>query len=402
MARKAAFYRGPEGRERADREREQAAARNEARKNQQDAPFRFYCKVGETKQFIICDDAPDFFRYEHNLKNPQTGKWDTFTGCVKEFDHCAACEVTGKESYYAMYFTIIDLTPYETRDGKTVDFSRKLLVVKPAQQKKFQRMYDKAEAKGNTLRGALIEVTRDSDKDASIGNEIELLEYIEEDDMEAYTRTWKDREGKKHTEVSHEVLDYEAIFGEPDAEQIRALVGGEPVPGSRAHERSALGRSAVSRKGAGRNTDDDDDDEDGADDDADWDAPDRSATMKAKKPSRGRGGSDDDSEDDDDAPAPRKAAVGRSGVKAKPAPTKPRRAKVEEDESEDDDADGEEDAPAPRRRAGSSTSGRPSVGATKPARKAAVKDAAEEDEEEDDDAEATNRSNPRRLKANRK
>lgn len=402
MARKAAFYRGSEGRERADREREQAAARNEARKNQQDAPFRFYCKVGETKQFIICDDAPDFFRYEHNLKNPQTGKWDTFTGCVKEFDHCAACEVSGKESYYAMYFTIIDLTPYETRDGKTVDFSRKLLVVKPAQQKKFQRMYDKAEAKGNTLRGALIEVTRDSDKDASIGNEIELLEYIEEDDMEAYTRTWKDRDGKKHTEVCHEVLDYEDIFGEPDAEQIRALVGGEPVPGSRAHERSALGRAAVSRKSAGRRAnDDDDDDDDDTDDDADWDAPDRSATMKAKKPSRGRDDDDDGDSEDDDAPAPRKAAVGRGGVKAKPAPAKRRRASAEEDESEDDDADGEEDAPAPRRRAGSSTSGRPSVGATKPARKAAVK-GGDKEEDEDDDAEVTNRRNPRRLKANRR
>ena len=364
MTRKAAtYYTGAAGREKADRERERAAARAEARKNQSYMPFRFYVPVGETRQAIIVDEEPNFFRYEHALQNPRTKRWDTYTGCVMEFDNCPVCEATGKDPTYIMYLTVIDLTPFKTQDGKTVKYSRKLLAVKPAQQKKFQRMFEKAEAKGNSLRGALIEFTRDDDKSASIGNDIELVEYIDEDDLLSYTRSWKDKEGKRHDEDCFEPYDYPALFGEVDADQLRALVGGEPTPGSRKHESSALGRR-------GRKTDDDDDDED------DFESDKRTSRMKTKTKKRVEEDDDDDEdEDEEETPRSRRAAVA-SKTKAK-TPARRGKAVKEEDEDEDDD---EEEEP-PKTRAKSAGRSRPSLGK----RKAAVDDDEEEDEEDEEE-----------------
>lgn len=65
--------------------------------------------------------------------------------------------------------------------------------------------------------------------------------------METYTRSWKDKDGKKQTEVCHEPYVYEDLFEEPTEENLRALVGGRPSPGSRAADDAALGRPARSR-----------------------------------------------------------------------------------------------------------------------------------------------------------
>lgn len=326
-----AFYRGSAGREKADEELARQKARAEARKEQGNQPFRFRVAVGGTTQFVILDDAPDFYRFEHNLKNPQTGFWDTFTGCIKEWDNCPVCEAAGRDSYYALYFSVLDLTEFKTKDGTKHEFSRKLLVVKPAQQKKFIRAYTKAEKEGRTLRGAIFEVTRDGDKDSSIGNDIEFIEFMEEDELAGYVRSWKDKDGKKHTEDCSEPYDYDAMFEEPDADQLRALVGAEPTPGSRAHERKALGGSSSRR---GRKSDDDDDDEA-------YEKPERNQKMHGK----GRSRDEEDEDEDEGDEAPRRPARSRKGEDAAPARrTASRRGRDEEDGDEDDD-----DAPPARR-----------------------------------------------------
>lgn len=381
MTRKAAtYYTGAAGREKADRERERAAARAEARKNQSYMPFRFYVPVGETRQAIIVDEEPNFFRYEHALQNPRTKRWDTYTGCVMEFDNCPVCEATGKDSTYIMYLTVIDLTPFKTQDGKTVKYSRKLLAVKPAQQKKFQRMFEKAEAKGNSLRGALIEFTRDDDKSASIGNDIELVEYIDEDDLLTYTRSWKDKEGKRHDEDCFEPYDYPELFGDVDVDQLRALVGGEPTPGSRKHESSALGRR-------GRKTDDDDDDDD-------FESDKRTSRMKAKTKKRVEEDDDEEEDEEEETPKTRAKSAGRS----RPSLGR-RKAAVEEDDDDEEDEE-EDDTPVSRTRA--KTKAAPVKKPTTTRRGKRVEEDEEEDEDEDeDDAEATNKRNPRRVSMRR-
>lgn len=333
-------FRGAEGRERADEELAKQKARAEARKEQGHMPFRFRVAVGETTQFVVLDDAPDFFRHEHNMKNPQTGYWDIFTGCTKEWDNCPVCEATQKDSYYAMYLSVLDFTEFKTKDGTKHEFSRKLLVVKPAQQKKFIRAYNKAEKDGRTLRGAVFEVTRDGDKDSSIGNDIEFIEYMEEDDLASYVRSWKDKDGKKQTEDCSVPYDYDALFEEPDSDKLRALVGGEPAVGSRAYERKALGRRG------GREDDDDDDGDEGRSS--------RSSRRgggyeKAGKTDRMRTRSRDDDDDDDNAPAeePRGRTRSRRPVEDDDDAPEARSSTRTRRTRPTDDAD-EDDTPPPR------------------------------------------------------
>lgn len=337
-----AFYRGDAGREKAEEELARQKARQEARKEQGNQPFRFRVPVGETTQYVILDDAPDFFRFEHNLKNPQTGFWDTFTGCVKEWDNCPVCAVAERESYYAMYLTVLDFTEFKTKDGQKHEFSRKLLVIKPAQQKKFQRAFSKAEKDGRTLRGTLVEVTRDGEKDSAIGNDIEFIDVMDEDELTTYVRSWKDKEGKKHTEKCYEPYDYEQLFQEPDTEQLRALVGAAPAPGSRAHEDRELGRRN-SRRGR------DEDDED-------YEPAERKSRMGGNGRSRDADEDADGEDEEDSRPARRTAGRRSSEEDSKPARGSSRRSRDEEDEppfdpdEEDEDSGSRKKAPGVGRR----------------------------------------------------
>jgi hypothetical protein len=348
-----AFHRGSEGRHRTDIELARQKERAEQRKKQGNMPFRFYVPIGETRQIIICDDAPDFFMYEHNLPGPDK-KYRTFTGCIKEDANCPVCEASDKESYYAMFLTVIDLTPFETRAGEEVEFSRKLLVVKPGQQKKFLRFYEK----NKTLRGALFEMTRDGEKDASIGNDIEFVEFVPEEEMETYTRSWKDKDGKKHHENCSEVYDYEALFEEPTEESLRAIVGGRPSPGSKEADDRELGRRG-SRSARGR------DKGKAKDEDGDWEDDDDQREYKdEKKPARGR------TSVRDEEPASKRASARRGraepddadGAEAEPE-AKParrgrddsqrvtRKSRVEEPEDVDEDDAEPEEKPARTTRA---------------------------------------------------
>lgn len=373
--RRSQFYRGEVGMAKADEELTRQKARAEARKEQGNMPFRFRLSPGDTTQYVVVDDAPEFYRFEHNLKNPQTGYWDTYTGCVKEWDNCPVCEGTQKESYYALYLTVIDFTEFKTRDGTKHAFSRKLLVVKPAQQKKFIRAYNKAEKDGLTLRGAVFEVTRDGDKDSSIGNDIEYVEHMDEDELLTYTRSWKDKEGKKHSEKCYEVIDYEAVFEEPDTDKLSALMGAAPAPGSRAHsDRELRGRRSKSE-----------------DNDDDWEKADRKGKMSSR---RGR----EEPEEEVEEERPSRGARTRRGRDEEPEerPARGRRTAREEPEEPEEEAE----PPARPRRgkpAEEEPEERPRRGTTsrKPSRN-------EEDEPPFDEDEPTERKAPgvgRRVQA---
>lgn len=377
------IYRGAAGRAKADEELAMQKKQAEARKAQGHQPFRFKVGVGETTQFIILDEAPDVYRYEHALQDPKTKWWNIFTGCVKEFDNCPVCEAT-RDSYYALYLTVIDLTEFTTRDGDTVEFSRKLLVVKPGQQKKFNRLYTRAIKDGGSLRGALIEVSRDGEKDASIGSDFELVEYVEEEELQTYVRKWKDRDGKKQVEKCYEVLDYEKLFGDVTTESLRKIVGGNPAPGSRAHEERELGSRRPSRKSRDEEPEDEDDDDEG------YSSPAKRERMAGnKKRPTGRGRDEDDEDgDDEDEDKPTRPRRARRDEDDEDTPKAPRRAASRRgrDEEEDSDADGDDEAEdeedsRPARRGRSA--------AAKPAAKARAKsrddDEDEADESDEDD-----------------
>lgn len=230
------FYRGDDAIKRVDEELEQQKRRREEAAKRGSQPFRFFCGVGETKEYIILDDKPDFFMYEHTIQDPHTRKWGLHKPCIDAFDNCPICEMVGP-SVYTMFLSVLDLTPFKDKNGVEHDFSRKLLAVKPSQQKRFLRHLSKNE----TLRGALFETTRDGPKDAAIGDPV-FVEYVDEEELStAFIREWKDREGKAVTENCGEPFDYEALFSEPTREELAALVGAEATPGSKAQRRRDMG-----------------------------------------------------------------------------------------------------------------------------------------------------------------
>lgn len=229
-------YHGAEGMQRMEQEQERQAARKEVAQMNANMPFRFYCPPGEEREIIIVDDKPNFFRYEHNLKNTRTGKWDIFCACINEDANCPVCKAAERPSYFGMFMTCVDLTPYTNKDGEEVPWSKKLLVVKSAQQKKITRLWQRE----GSLRGAVLLMTRDGEKDASIGNDIELLEFVEEDTLLSYETVYvyTDSAGKEKSKdiIGHEVFDYDELFPAVTEQQLRALVGGRPEPGSRDHD----------------------------------------------------------------------------------------------------------------------------------------------------------------------
>ena len=324
-----AAYRGGAGLRQMEEEAKRQDAAKEARKAKGFEPFRFWTPVSETRQLVIIDDAPDFFRYEHALKDKRSGRYDNFLPCVNEDANCPVCSISEKPAYFAMYLTVIDLTPYENKDGDEVPWSKKMLVVKPAQQKKIARLFEKH----GTLRGMILDMTRDGDKDAAIGNDIEFVDFMTEKELDDFYDTYKDKEGKKVEIIGSEVFDYDKIYPEMTEKQLATVAGvSDTSTGRRDDDDKAIGRTR------GRT----------------------SSRDEEEPPARGRSaprrGSRDEEEPEADAPT-RGARRGRAEPDDEPEPA-PRRGtrRAVEEEPEEPPARGrrraveeEPEEPAPRR-----------------------------------------------------
>lgn len=319
-------YTGEDGLRHAREVEERNQAEREARKDIPREPFRYFTPPGTTGDLIIVDEAPRFFRNEHALFNPKTNRYDLFVPCIKEHALCPACDVSDKQPYFAMYLTVIDLVGYENRQREWVDFSKKMLVIKPMQAKKFIRLYDR----NNSLRGMRLEMFRDRKEDAVHG-EPEMTEFVPEEDLLNYVTSYIDQDKQEIIVDCSEPFDYEAIYPELTERSLRALVGGSPPPGSREDDDRQLGRQPASRTGARARSDDA------------WsdDAPQRSA----RPAPRGRPAPEaEDAEYREVAPARRPAPAPSRQAPARPAP-RGRAEPVYEGEGEDGPPWDENDLP---------------------------------------------------------
>lgn len=344
-------YRGAAGLRQMQEEQVKAEAKKAAREASFGAPFRYWTPIKATQEIIIVDEAPDFFRHEHALQNRASKKWDNYAPCIDENANCPVCAVAERPSYFAMYLTIVDLTPYINKDGDEVEFTKKLLVVKPTQQKKIMRLYEKYK----TLRGMILSMTRDDKESATIGNDIEFVEFMDEEELLAYETDYTDKEGKVHPVICHEVYDYDQLFPEMTEKALRAIAGGRPAEqGSRESTNAALqddweepaarGTRTATRRGAAPAVEQEEEEVAAP-------APRRSARQAPEPepaPARAAGATRraaappvEEEQEEDEAPAP----VARRG-RAAPAP-------VEEKQEEGPpfDADDVDDAPPPRRAA---------------------------------------------------
>lgn len=133
-------------------------------------PLRFWMKQDEEKQIVLLDDTPGFFIYEYEIWDSHARSMSYETAMV-DHGHDPLSQLVGKEGsnvkepYYAMYLTCIDLTPYTTKEGREIPFSKKLLPVKSVQQKRFKKYLEQY----GTFRGMILNMSRLDKKEARIG-----------------------------------------------------------------------------------------------------------------------------------------------------------------------------------------------------------------------------------------
>ena len=268
-AKRTGGFRGEEGRRQFEKEKAAAKERQEANKLNANQPFRFYTPDGETREIVILDSTPEFFRHEHAMENKETGRFDRYFECIAKEEECPVCEVDSRRASYIMYLSVLDLTEYEDRKGNVIPFSKKLLCVKPKQQEKIFRLLDKHK----DLRGLSLLMTRDGKKDASIGGDIEDNGFMDEAEIVDHEYDFEDKEGKVH-KVDMEPYDYDELFPEPTARQLEAAVGTGKTRGNRTNDREEVSRPTRAAARRGRSSGDDETD---------------AADESDNKPVRGRG-----------------------------------------------------------------------------------------------------------------
>ena len=283
---------GEEGRRRILEEADRREAEREANKSLVYTPFRFFLRPGETTQIIIVDEAPNFFRYEHDLQNKRDGRWDLHVPCIAEYANCPACVSSGKQGQYRMYLTIIDLTEFTGKNG-TRTWSKKLYVAPASVQKKIMRIFERE----GTLRGAVIEVSRDGDKDPRAGNDLQLQEFAPEEELAGYVETYETKDGEEMETIGGEVYNYDELFPDLSEEQLEVIVGTKADISSSRYESSRIGGNS-SRMPART-----------------------PARASARAPARGASGDSFDDDGDSSAPAPRASSRVARGAPSQPAPS---------------------------------------------------------------------------------
>lgn len=263
--------------------------------------FRFHLKPGDSCEVVVLDATPETVAfYEHNLK--KDGHYGNFESCPSEWSNCPLCS-SGDNKYFAWFLTVLELRSYETKDGKEVPYSRRLLCVKQTQSVAFKRVLAAAMKANGTTRGVVLTLERDtSDKSAAIGEPVineegQMFACLDEDELidEYGHAAIKAKNGdvliKKNGLL--EAFDYDTLFPKPDAKDIARRWGLSPQAGS------------------------DDEYDRASDDDEDY---------------------DDDDQDEDEAPARKSKTIkpSKSSVKSK-------RHVDEEDDDDFDDEDEDED-----------------------------------------------------------
>jgi hypothetical protein len=237
-------------------------------------PFRFWMAPNSQRRVIILDRHIEFYRYEHSLMNPRTGREDTFLPCPNHIEGCPIC-ASGKNPYYAMYLTVIDPEGYQPKDATKpyVEWSRKLLIVKSGMQNKWLRFEEQHSDGEDGIRGAVVELYRDTDKEPRSGADLQFIEWAP--DLSIYVRTRMGQNNQTVEEDCSEPCNYMELYPEMSEEEV-AKAAGVPYRPSAAVAGRPFGRqqSAAPLPGSDAETDSVLNGEFSAEeDDLPWDAP---------------------------------------------------------------------------------------------------------------------------------
>jgi hypothetical protein len=263
-----------EAEKRRQAERQAAASRGELYQ-----PRRLEIEGGGTREIIVLDAQLMCFMHEHQLylpNNPQ-GRRTVFEPCPREHQICPLCEgmANARESYYAMFLTVIELSPGYMKEGqwitlkrevdgvqKDLEYIRRLYCVKLHQQDQWFKLADEL---GN-LRGLQLVLQRSAtdrmapqsgviNVEASKDEQGNWIVHKEADILESFGSP---AEYSEPTDGSDPVVlraenqdcfpyDYGVIFKRPSAEDLRTRYGGAnaaasaPAGSKQANEAAAGG-----------------------------------------------------------------------------------------------------------------------------------------------------------------
>jgi len=194
-------------------------------------------------------------QHEHNLRIG--GKYGNFEGCVKEWDNCALCD-SGDKSYYVVFFSVLVLKPWKSKDGKkSGGWTKMLLPIKSAQLGKFEELCQAAQdAHDGVLRGTYFYMKRDTSNAQSPGTgEPVVLDggimfdhYSEEELVRDFgSAAEKSPEGKLLKPENEDItaIDYDKEFEKPDADSLRSRFGHGHQPGSQGESAEEWGERST-------------------------------------------------------------------------------------------------------------------------------------------------------------
>lgn len=133
--------------------------------------FSFYLKAGEKKRLMFLDDAA-IGVMEATVK---VGYKQFETYVIGSESSVLMQKHKNVNRGYKEYYTVLDLTPYKAKDGKEKSYSVKALKVTKSIAAILEDRRIKA---GGSLVGCMFEVGRSDDKQASCGNDWQLLKKI--------------------------------------------------------------------------------------------------------------------------------------------------------------------------------------------------------------------------------
>lgn len=186
-------------------------------------PPRFFLKtdLNNNEAKVVFLDSDGVFFLEHNLKNPQTGKWGMTFTCRAEIDTCPLCEAGHRPAYVCAH-TIIDTRKWLDNKGREHHFEKKLLISKQT----VQNMLAKYRKKHGTLKFAIMEFSRSKDTEASTGETVMLEGFTKEDKLKGRC--------PKGTEVKEWLapFDYATLFAPKTVAELAKIAGVAPAVGS--------------------------------------------------------------------------------------------------------------------------------------------------------------------------
>lgn len=207
----------------------------EKRKDETGKAYRFFLKVKEERKILFVDGQLSKHGvllpprlYEHTVNF--AGEWINVP-CPEQTnpgqgEKCPICEGRDRADLVSL-FTVIDLTPYTTKNGVSIPYSRKLYVAK---QQVFEMLNKFAVALGKGgLRGQVFQVSRSTDKSARVGDVMIPIQHMTDEEAKSqFLNKFVAKDGTSKAEQKFEVLDYAKEITYRTSDQLRAAGFGMP------------------------------------------------------------------------------------------------------------------------------------------------------------------------------